>query len=76
MMPTTPSGCGRNSVRAGRKTRSASSPRGFIQRRPMAQRVTDRRQAGENFQQLGFLARTVAEVGVDGLGDLAAMLAD
>ena len=44
MMPITPSGCGRSSVRPGRNSRSARRRRGFIQRRPLASawRIADR----------------------------------
>ena len=42
----------------------------------VGERMADRRQAGKHFQQIGFLRRPAAEVLVNRVGDLAAMLAD
>jgi len=39
----------------------------------VTQRVADRRQAGEDLQQIGLLRGAVAEVGVDRGGDFGAM---
>ena len=41
----------------------------------VAERVTDRRQAGKNLQQVGLLGRPLAEVGVDCRGEGLALLA-
>ena len=39
----------------------------------VAERVTDRRQAGKDFQQVGFLGRALAEVGADRRGECRAL---